>query len=82
MTIGDGYVTDRITGKPVEGAKVQTYYTRYSNSGDSEKLNATYTTAKDGTIIRHGSVKLSSEDNSDDKFTDEWTIKFAKVTVS
>ena len=39
-------------------------------------------TAKDGTIIRHGSVKLSSEDNSDDKFTDEWTIKFAKVTVS
>jgi uncharacterized protein YfaS (alpha-2-macroglobulin family) len=45
------YVTDRVTGKPVEGAKVEAYISTYSSvrGKNIDKLKATYTTGKDGT---------------------------------
>lgn len=54
------YVTNRVTGKPVEGAKVEAYTRRYSGSKNVENLDATYTTGKDGTAA----VRLRTKNDS------------------
>lgn len=55
------YVTDRDTGKPIEGAKVEAYTSEYSNARkrNVDKLQTTGMTDKDGIL----EVKTISDDN-------------------